>query len=465
MKKKYIKTAEGVLVSATPEQIADGKVEKFEVEFPDPVVQDNPMKDLENVIRALAGDTKDAVEKMNAQMAAFAKAQEKGLVLPGPLPSENSQVRTGFENIYEKNAKMAGMTTKEAQDFFGEYDLALQGKELQDKYHHPNHIIDEPTRIEMAKYYCLLLRSLNDPRARSLFIDTYGVAKTNIGDSGNTFIMPKPIEAEILAFAREVSILLQFARVWPMTSDKMGIPAEASSTTVAWGNETPPSDPGITDIELSASELSAYSTVRNTTLADTVSDVVGWLNSNLAEAAGQELDNQGFNGTGSPFRGLLIPTYGAYHSVVTESSSIANMEGDDLSKMISKLDGKRKLGARFYMHGEILHYVRILKSDVGVPIWLAGNIAGGMPPGIHGYPYSEVPKMPSTDEANHPFILFGNLNYYAVGRRLDVATLSVNPYLGWTTNRTSFKLYQRWAMIMGLRQAFVRLLTAESEES
>lgn len=465
MKKKYIKTVEGVLVSATPEQIADEKLDKFDVEFPDPVVQENPMKDLENVIRALAGDTKDAVEKMNAQMAAYAKAQERGLVLPSSMPPEGSPARTGFENIYEKNAKMAGMTEKEAQECFGEYDLAIQGKELQDKYHHPNHIIDEPTRIEMAKYYCLLLRSMNDPRVRGKFLDTYGMAKTNIGDSGNTFIMPKPIEAEILAFAREVSILLQYAKIWPMTSDKMGIPAEASSTSVSWGNTTPASDPGITDIELSASELSAYSTVRNTTLADTVSDIVGWLNSNLAEAAGQELDNQGFNGTGSPFRGLLLATYGAGHDVVSAHASIANVSADELSEMISHLDGKRKLGARFYMHGEILHYVRILKSVDGVPIWLPGNIAGGMPPGIHGYPYSEVPKMPSTDEANHPFILFGNLNYYAVGRRLDVATLSVNPYLGWETNRTSFKLYQRWAMIMGLRQAFVRLMTAVTDES
>jgi HK97 family phage major capsid protein len=467
MKKKYVKTPERVLVSATAEQIADPKVEKFEVEVPDAAPPVGPMEELTGLIRDLAGDVKSVVDKQKEQLAAYEKAAQRGFILPGVKPPEDSPAFTAFMSQYEKNAKISGMSVKDAEAFFGDYDLAVQGKELQDKIRHPLHIIDEATRIEMAKFYCLLLRAGKDPRAMSKFIDVYGKAvDTPVGDTGNVFPLPKPIEAEILAFAREVSVLLQYCRVWPMTSDKMGVPSETGAVTVGWGNETSESEPEVTEVELSADELSAYSVVKNATLADSISDIVGWLNSALAEAAGLELDNQGFNGTGSlngaSFYGLLNATYGAYYPVVLASNLIAEMTADDLSLMISKLDGLKKQGARFFMHGQILHYIRTLKDQQDRPIFVE-TIGSAVPGSIWGFPYSEAIKMPSTQAANSPFILFGNLRYFALGRRVDTATLSVNPYLLWTTNRTAFKLYQRWAMKVGLRKGFARLLTGEEE--
>jgi len=56
--------------------------------------------------------------------------------------------------------------------------------------------------------------------------------------------------------------------------------------------------------------------------------------------------------------------------------------------------------------------------------------------------------------------LFGNMKYMAVGRRLDSATIMVDPYGLWTTNRTRFKLYQRWALRVALPEAFVKLVTS-----
>ncbi len=460
MKVKYIKTAEGVFVKATAEQVADEKMEKFDIDIPDPVPQNDPMKELEGVIRSIATDTKTTVEKMQAQLAAYEKAFARGFPIGGPAPKEDGPAKTQFENVYEQNAKMAGMTAKEAQEFFGDYDLAVQGRMLQDKISHPMHVIDESTRIEMAKYYLLMLRASFDPRAKEKFIDVYGhVSKTPIGEAGNTFPLPKPIEAEIIAFAREASVVLQYARIWPMTSDKMGIPAQSSSVTVSWGQTTPSSDPGATEVELEANELSAYSTVKNTTLADTVSDIVGWINQCMAEAAGLELDNQAFNGTGTPFYGLLTSS-GAGYSVVLAGSLISALSATDISNMIAKLDGLKKQGARFYQHGEIVHIYRTIKTTDGLPIFMPGNIAGATPPTLYGYPYTECIKAPSTQAANSPFILFGNLNYFGIGRRLDVATLTVNPYLYWTTNRTCFKLYQRWGMKVGQANAFCRLLTS-----
>lgn len=243
-----------------------------------------------------------------------------------------------------------------------------------------------------------------------------------------------------------------------MTSDKQSFPSETSAVSVGWGNTTSQSDPGVTEVELSANELSAYSVVKNATLADARSDIVSWLTVALAEAAGQELDNQAFNGSGTPFFGILDAT-GAGYSVVLGGSAFSNITSDDFSKMIAKLDGLRKQGARFWMHGEGLHLVRTLKDSNNRPIFY--NTVGDPTSGtIYGYPYTEVIKMPSTTAANTAFLAFGNLRYLGVGRRLEVATLSVDPYGLWTTNRTRYKLYQRWGMKIALRNGLVRMLTS-----
>lgn len=447
MKKLYIKTAEGVLVSATPEQIADAKVEKFTLEVPDPPAApaEDPIKELTGLIQAMAGDIKSTKEGVEAKLAAYQEAAKKGFPLSNPDLGRPNE------------------TADEVKDFLGHYDLAFQGKELMDKFRHPTHVIDEPTRVEMAKFFALFIRATihQDNKAREKYWQYFGPKlKTSIGDSGNAFPLPDIVETEILFFAREASVVLQYARIWPMTSDKHSIPAESSAVSVSWGNTTQKSEPGITEVELEANELSAYSTVKNATLMDARSDIVSWLAGALAEAAGLEIDNQAFNGTGTPFYGILsAPSNGAGYSVVLGGSAFTDLDFTHLSEMIAKLDGLKKQGARFWMSGSILHYVRILKDDNNRPIFYetVGSPTSGT---ILGFPYSEVVKMPSTDAANTAFLAFGNLRYLGVGRRLDVTTLSVDPYGEWTTNRTRYKLYQRWGIKIGLRNGLVRMLTS-----
>jgi len=442
MKKFYIKTPEGVLVSATPEQIADAKIEKFTLEVPDPppAPTEDPIKELTVLIKGLGGDIKATKEGMEAKLAAYQEAAKRGFFVP-----------------QEPNAP----SKPDLKDFLGHYDLAYQGKELMDKFKHPHHTIDEATRVELAKFWCLFLRATvnQDQKAKEKYWSYFGPQiKTAVGDAGNVFPLPDIVETEILAFARETSVVLQYARIWPMTSEKQSFPAESAGASVAWGNTTSAGDPTITEVELDANELSAYSTVKNATLMDARSDIVSWLTASMAEAAGQELDNQGFNGSGTPFYGVFNATYGAGYSVTMSGTAFQDMTFTELSEMIGKLDGLKKQGARFWMHGAILHYVRILKDDNNRPIFYetVGSPTSGT---ILGFPYSEVIKCPSTTATSTPFVAFGNLRFLAVGRRLDSATLSVDPYGLWTQNRTRYKLYQRWGMKVSLRNGLVRLLT------
>ena len=247
-----------------------------------------------------------------------------------------------------------------------------------------------------------------------------------------------------------------------MTSEKQSIPVETAGVTVGWGNTTSESEPTVSECELNATELSAYAAVKNATLADSRSDIVSWITEAMAEAAGLEIDNEAFNGDGSDVCSGILSAKAGYSVVLASgSTSFSAISASALSQMIAKLDGLKKQGARFFMHGEILHYIRNLTDDNGRPIFIE-TVGAPMSGTIWGYPYSEVVKMPSTSAANTAFVAFCDLRYFAVGRRLDATALAVDPYGLFTTNRTRFKLYQRWGMEMALPNGFVRMLTAAS---
>jgi len=407
----------------------------------------DPIQQLTDEIKDIAkqiSDYKTEQEKVKEEMAAYKEAAKKGFPIPTPDPEA---------------------TTDELKEILAPYDLARQGKSLTDRIAHPNYSISEEKREELAKYFLLVMKAgyKLDPKARDKFRELYGDVdpemKTAIGDTGNVFPIPDIVMEEILHFARESSVVLQYARVVPMVSEVHSWPIEGDAVSVAWGNTTEESEPGISEVELTAKELSAYSVVKNMTLADARSDIVSWLTEAMAEAAGLELDNQGFNGDGTKIcSGILTAKCG--YSVILGSGSTAfsQISAAKLSEMIAKLDGLKKRGARFWMHGEILHYVRSLKDTNDRPIFIE-TVGAPVSGTIWGYPYTEVVKMPSTSAANTAFMAFGNLRYLMVGRRLSTGALSIDPYGLWTTNRTRFKLYQRWGMKLALPKGMVRLLT------
>lgn len=458
----YVKDDNG-LRKATQDEILSMDTQLFDAEgnaLNRPQVRDeDPIKELTELVHDIAKTVEEKVEgsktveekveELETQLAAYKEASKKGFPIP--------DVPDGHEKEVEEIEKVVP------------YDMARQGKRLQDKLLHPTHVIDEDTRKEMARYFTLVVRAgmFQDNNARQKMNEIYGVirpeTRTAIGDSGNAFPIPDIVDSEVLAFAREKSVVLQYARIWDMVSEKMSFPTEGTAVSVGWGNTTSESEPDVnSETELDATELSAYAVVRNMTLADARTDIVSWLTEAMAEAAGMEIDNEAFNGDGTDVcSGILSAACG--YSVVMGSglTNFSSLTATHLSQLIAKLDGMRKEGARFYMHGSVLHYVRDLKDSNNRPIFV-DTIGSPLSGTIFGYPYSEVIKCPSTSGANTAFIAFGNLRYFAVGRRLDASALEVDPYGLFTTNRTRFKLYQRWGMKIALANGFARLLTAAS---
>lgn len=456
----YVKLEDGTFRKATQDEVLGGKVDLYDAEgkqlgkrASSQKVDKDPVEELTQTVKDLAlavgtvADIKAKQEEIEAKMAAYSQVKTKGFPLPKGIDNNTS--------------------VSDADQIYAGYDLAMQGKRLTDSIAHPKTFISDERRMELAKYFTLFIKAgvMRDEKAQQVFRQKYvqKTGTTQIGDSGNTWVLPDIVESEILHFARERSVVLQHARLWPMISDKQSFPQESTGVAVAWGNTTAESDPTTAEFELDAYELSAFSAIRNETLADSRSDIVSWLTELMAEACGLELDNCAFNGDGTSTyagcSGLLTAKCGYSVVMASGSTSFANMTFTHLSDMIGKLDGMKKEGAMFMMNGAVLHYIRTLKDDQSRPVFV-DTIGGPMSGTIFGYPYKEVIRMPSTNAANTAFMNFGNLKYFAIGRRLDSAALQLDPYGLWTTNRTRFKIYQRWGLGIALPNGFVRLLTA-----
>ena len=399
-------------------------------------------------IKTDLGGIKTRQEELEASVTSYKELAQKGFPIPGitaPVP--------------------AGTTPADLKEMLAPYSLEMQGKRLIDKIAHPIHRIDDAAREKLAQYFILFLKAgvMNDPAARHKFQDLYGRVDqklaVEVGDPGNVFPVPDVLMTEILGFARERSVILQYARMWNMTSEKQSFPIETpQSAAVYWGNDTEEGTPVIGEVELEAEELSAYTGVKNTTLMDALTDIVSWLAECMAEAAGLELDNVAFNGDGTK-----AGCYGILSSLCGNTVTMAGGEFDkllytDISAMIAKLPGLRKAGSQFYMSGDILHYVRTMQDDNKRPIFI-DPMGFDVPGKIYGYPYQEVIKMPTASALDTAFMAFGNMQYFAIGRRLNTTALSVNPYDQWKQNRTLFKIYQRWALKMAIPDGFVRLRT------
>ena len=452
----FVKNSEDKLEAASAEQVlsmdtilcdAEGNVLNRQPKV-------DPIERLEGVVGDLVTTVKgeqavkEKINELEAQIAAYKDAMKRGF----PLPMVDGEGGIDLQS-------------------WTRFDMARQGKRLVDKMYHPMHVMEPATKDIVAELLTCFVEAtfFQNSVARARYMERYQelqkATTTDIGDVGNVFPVPDILEAEILAFARESSVLLQYARLWDMTSDKKTIPVESGAVATSWGNTTMESNPEISEVELDAETLSAYAVVNNTTLEDTVSGIVSWLTEAMAEAVGQSLDDAGFNGDGTSTyggcSGILSAACGYSVVMATGSPNFSNLSFDNLSEMISKLDGMRKVGARFFMSGEVLHYVRILKDGNSRPIFIdtVGSPVSGQ---ILGYPYSEVITMPSSSAANKAFIAFGNLRYFALGRRIEDMRLSVDPYGLWTTNKTRFKIRNRWALKIGLANGLVRLLTAAS---
>ncbi len=315
-------------------------------------------------------------------------------------------------------------------------------------------ITDDEKRERYAKFLIDLITNPRPPHVKA------AMQEDTAAEGG--YLVPDEYTAEILAFARLQSLALQQCRVWPMSTDVRRVPAEDGAVSVAWTAEedaTTESEPTVAEVVLTAKRLDAYSKVSNELLQDSAVDIVSWLTELFSEAIGQELDNQVFNGTGDPCSGIFTAVAGLSVLMTSGLVSWSSITVDYLSEVLSKVPVNRLAGARWFLHRDAMHYIRTLKDTANNPIF--ANPGQGVPGTIFEYPYSisEAAPARSGAETDTCMLVFGNLRYFALGRRLQSMTLDVDPYGLFVNYQTRFRIVNRWGAQIGLAGGFCRLLT------
>jgi len=378
------------------------------------------------------------------------------------------------KNIEEKVSKIESLPVKKVninviETTFKGYKLEKQAVQLREKAQknsiiHPVFAEDEKF-FEYAKFMINLAKALKgDYEAKAELKKFYQKAALQEGTgSEGGYLVPEAYAQEILAFAREQSFALQFCRIVPMSEMTRKFPKEATKPQAYWVDE----EASITESEgtfgqvtLTAKKLAALAVISNELLQDTAFDLVGFLTEQFAEAIGAKLDYTVLNGDGSPAYGILSGQVSNSVQLGSGKTNFSDITADALSEMISKIPANRRTGARFFFHRTIMHYIRTLKDSNNNYIYAKpGN---GVPPTIWEYPYTESEQAPSSSAANTPFVAFGDLRYYLIGRRQGQMEVDIDPYGKFDTDQTRFRVKDRLAPNLAMPDAFCRLLTAAS---
>lgn len=325
---------------------------------------------------------------------------------------------------------------------------------------------DADKQEHYAKHLLMIMKAARgDFQAQQKYSEWKEKAALNEGTNAQGgYLVPEEYADEIIAFARLSSFALQNCRIWPMGSDTLHVPTENTKVSVAWKGEAVAAgqtEPTLGEIELVANKLTAYSIASKELLDDANVDVVSYLTEIFAEANGQELDNQVLNGTGSPVSGILTAAAGKSVVMTTGNAAFSSISGDNLLDMIDEIDQQAEDGAQFLFHKNIMTYIRKLKDSQNQ--YLFAPVAGGVPGNIWDYPYIRTPKGPAKGDsgASTAFVAFGNLKYFALGRRMAPMALELDPYGKFLENQVRFKTVSRWGFGF-YPNAFCRLVTAAS---
>lgn len=300
-------------------------------------------------------------------------------------------------------------------------------------------------------------------------------------DSAGGFLVPEEFRSEVWRIANDYGLARKLCTKMPMKRDVLNIPTLTTSVSVYWPGEGAAgteSNPVFGRTRLEAKTCVGLTVLSNELLEDADADIITYLAEIFAEALAGEEDNQLFNGTGSPFTGILQNSSVNIVTMATGQDTFAEVLAGDLRDLISQIKATALPGAGYFMHrltwGIVQkiqnnsNYVVALQNPMITPASAAEINPNLLPVGtIWGYPVYLSDQIVSTTAVSTKFIVFGNLRYAWFGDRKqmtmkisDSATVGSNNVFA--ENESAVRFTERVAIAVGLPTAFAVLKTAAS---
>lgn len=295
--------------------------------------------------------------------------------------------------------------------------------------------------------------------------------KANLSEGTTTaggFLVPEEFAAEVLRLAPEYGVARQEARRIPMMYDVINIPAAGTTEQSAiWTNEAAQilqTDPNFRQVVLTINKLAALPKVTNELLADANVDVIQYLSMIIAEAFAAAEDEQAFNGSGSPFVGVLQAT-GVPTSPQKAGTAALTLSYTDLVTATGNIYGNLLSNAKFYFNRTMVAHLQGLITTAGAPIFSNSGRE------LVGFPLVRVEKLPlkaNAVGAGTAYAIFGDLRRgLLMGERgsitmkiSDQATVASDNLF--EKDMSCLRMIERVAFGVALPSSFTRIVSAAS---
>ncbi len=277
------------------------------------------------------------------------------------------------------------------------------------------------------------------------------------------FLVPEVLRSEILMVALETAIVRPRARIIPMDSLRVPIPAidDTSHSSSVYGGVVgywteegaalTASAPSFSRVILDAKKLTAYTTIPNELLQDSVTPLDTWFNSFFPQAISW-FEDVAFigsattgTGVGEPQGFLNAPA--AIRVPTNATTGTGHLTFIEIAKAYSRMWPASLNSAVWICAPDVLTELLQLAmindgtasgTAVAPPLWLQSFQAEGYPGGgsgdgvgyrLMGRPLIVSEKMPSVSGSTAGALTFVDLNYYLLGDRQTMQVASSDQYL------------------------------------
>ena len=264
---------------------------------------------------------------------------------------------------------------------------------------------------------------------------------------GNTGAYAVPVEysTALLGLAELSSVALSKARIMNVSTNSIKIPTKGTRGSVdAQGFGTANTDTAATLGQLTFTvdkRVGSYITLNDDLLADSMFDVVGdFVEPMIAEAIGQDFDNEMFNGV------EYTTSVSSATAGVTVSGSVAMAAAITYANIVSMAYGpelERGLRPEWYMpRGALKDVVGLVSASTGSPIFNPVPISAGAGGTLLGYPINIVPQISNTPADGSIRMGFGDASQYMICINGGIV-FKINPYIKMAEGQTQAIGYAR----------------------
>jgi HK97 family phage major capsid protein len=395
------------------------------------------MSDVEDQTRELQELTKELRDTLESKKAESAESKEKIEKI------ENALVKHDETN--QKITLELAEANKKANEF-KEYCEKLE-KHLNAP---GNNFADKEEKAAWSK----ALTKYAQHGKENLSEEELKYLRTDNNPSGGYQITPE-VETSIMKKITEISLVRSVATVKSTRSNRVELPLRASSVTAFYAGEAEPytesqSKYGKENIYIK--KLVGKVRLTQEDIEDNDFDILEEVDSDMAEAMAQREGRAFVKGLGVPNEPEGFMTNA--NVPILKSGKADDFDWDNLIDMQSAL--KTGYNPMYGLNRRALGRVRKLKDGNGDYLWVAGNLAAGIPNAINGSAYIELPDMDDIGADTFPVIYADFARGYEIRDRVGILMKRDDNTEG-DSGIVIVRFYQRHGAKVKLPEAFVKL--------